>query len=80
VVSDFFNASPASISNPVRGLSGWLIGRVHGLIKWGDRRAAIKALHQLDDRELRDIGLTRDRIEAAVSGFTRAESELGRFG
>jgi uncharacterized protein YjiS (DUF1127 family) len=35
---------------------------------WG-RRAAIRILAQLDDRELRDIGLTRSNIEAAVSGL-----------
>jgi uncharacterized protein YjiS (DUF1127 family) len=32
------------------------------------RRAAIKALRQMDDRELRDIGLTRSHIEHAVCG------------
>jgi uncharacterized protein YjiS (DUF1127 family) len=33
-----------------------------------ERRAAIKALRQLDDRALRDIGLPRCHIEAAVGG------------
>jgi len=33
------------------------------------RRAALKALCELNDRELRDIGLTRSQIEAAVHGF-----------
>jgi uncharacterized protein YjiS (DUF1127 family) len=32
---------------------------------WG-RRAAIKTLHELDDRTLRDIGLARDQIETAI--------------
>lgn len=31
-----------------------------------DRRTAIACLHDLDDRELRDIGLARSQIEAAV--------------
>jgi uncharacterized protein YjiS (DUF1127 family) len=33
------------------------------------RRAALKRLHELHDRELRDIGLARGEIEAAVYGF-----------
>jgi uncharacterized protein YjiS (DUF1127 family) len=34
-----------------------------------DRRAALKRLGEFNDRELRDIGLTRGQIEAAVCGF-----------
>jgi uncharacterized protein YjiS (DUF1127 family) len=34
-----------------------------------DRRAALKRLGELNDRELQDIGLTRGEIEAAVCGF-----------
>ena len=33
------------------------------------RRAALKRLRELNDRELRDIGLARSQIEAAVYGF-----------
>ena len=33
------------------------------------RRAAVKTLGELDDRALRDIGLARSQIEAAVHGF-----------
>ena len=40
------------------------------------RRAAIEWLRELDDRALRDIGLARSQIEAAVHGFMDA-SELG---
>ena len=39
-------------------------------------RAAIEWLRELDDRALRDIGLARPQIEAAVHGFGAA-SELG---
>ena len=42
-----------------------------------DRRAAIKALRQMDDRELRDIGLARSHIEQAVSGVP--DPDLGRL-
>jgi uncharacterized protein YjiS (DUF1127 family) len=33
------------------------------------RRAALKRLRELNDRELRDIGLSRGQVEAAVYGF-----------
>jgi uncharacterized protein YjiS (DUF1127 family) len=56
-----------------------MTGRSPGLVRWigtlaralgayWERRAAIKALRQLDDRALRDIGLPRCHIEAAVGG------------
>ena len=37
------------------------------------RRAAIKTLRQMNDRELRDIGLTRSEIEDAVCGFANPD-------
>ena len=33
------------------------------------RRAALKRLREFNDRELRDIGLSRGQVEAAVYGF-----------
>jgi uncharacterized protein YjiS (DUF1127 family) len=33
------------------------------------RRAALKSLREFNDRELRDIGLSRSQVEAAVYGF-----------
>jgi uncharacterized protein YjiS (DUF1127 family) len=41
----------------------------HGIARHFARRAAIKTLGELDDRALRDIGLLRCQIEAAVHGF-----------
>lgn len=38
-----------------------------------DRRSAIKMLNELDDRALRDIGITRSQIEDAVYGQVKAE-------
>ena len=35
------------------------------------RRAAVKSLSELDDRALRDVGLQRCHIEAAVRGEAR---------
>lgn len=41
----------------------------HGIARHFARRAAIKSLRELDDRDLWDIGLKRCQIEAAVHGF-----------
>jgi uncharacterized protein YjiS (DUF1127 family) len=38
-----------------------------------ERRAAIKTLSELDDRALRDIGITRSQIADAVSGSFKTE-------
>ena len=40
----------------------------NGLVAHWVRREAIKALRAMDDRELRDIGISRSSIEAAVMG------------
>ncbi|UGA48187.1 DUF1127 domain-containing protein [Bradyrhizobium quebecense] len=53
-----------------------MMGGLLRLIRvWGDalatywvRREAIKTLRQLDDRTLRDIGISRCQIEPAVAG------------
>jgi uncharacterized protein YjiS (DUF1127 family) len=62
------------LTKPTRFLDGW----ADRLAAYLARQRAIKALSQLDDRELRDIGLSRLQIESAVCGFARAEGELGR--
>jgi uncharacterized protein YjiS (DUF1127 family) len=67
-------ATPRVLAKPMRILDGW----ANRLAAYLERRHAIKTLSQLDDRELRDIGLSRWRIESAVSGFARSEGELGR--
>jgi uncharacterized protein YjiS (DUF1127 family) len=41
----------------------------NGIVAYFVRRAAIKSLGELDDRALRDIGIERSQIEAAVHGF-----------
>jgi uncharacterized protein YjiS (DUF1127 family) len=63
-----------TLASPVRILDN-LADR---LVAYLARRDAIKRLSELDDRELKDIGLTRGRIESAVHGYARAEAELGR--
>jgi uncharacterized protein YjiS (DUF1127 family) len=39
------------------------------IARYFSRRAALKHLRECNDRELRDIGLARGQIEAAVYGF-----------
>ena len=49
-----------------------------GIAGYFVRRAAIASLRELDDRALRDIGLTRSQIEAAVSGFLAVSDRARR--
>lgn len=37
--------------------------------RWLDRRAAVRALSRLSDRELDDLGMTRGDIETVVDGL-----------
>jgi uncharacterized protein YjiS (DUF1127 family) len=62
-------AIPVSSGGFVRRIEGW----AYALIGFWERRAAIKALQELDDRALRDIGLARCQIEAAVGGALNPE-------
>ena len=56
-----------------RVLGNW----ANGLAAYWVRREAIKALRAMNDRELRDIGITRSHIEEAVNG--RSDPEFGRL-
>jgi uncharacterized protein YjiS (DUF1127 family) len=69
------SATPSTLfQSPVTVRPGRYIWRL--LHAWaGDiaqyfaRRAALRRLREFNDRELRDIGLARSQIEAAVYGF-----------
>jgi uncharacterized protein YjiS (DUF1127 family) len=74
MVSIVLNAIPRSVSHPLRILANW----TNWLAVLWLRRAAIKALQQLDDRELRDIGISRGEIKAAVKGCAQADAVRGR--
>ena len=56
-----------------RTLGNW----ANGLASYWVRREAIKALRAMNDRELRDIGITRSHIDDAVWG--KLDPELGRM-
>ena len=61
---------PAQPSTPNlwAGLVRWIGIWAHAVAANWERRAAINALLERDDRELRDIGIVRSQIEAAVGG------------
>ncbi len=54
------------------GLRQWLAGASR---QW-QRRRMIAALHAMDDRLLRDIGLHRGNIESVVDGFDDHELRM----
>jgi uncharacterized protein YjiS (DUF1127 family) len=76
------SSTSAAAQAAIPGTSGGLNRRfgiwAHALVAYWDRRAAIKALRQLDDRALRDIGLARCHIEVAVGGGA-LNPEMGRL-
>jgi uncharacterized protein YjiS (DUF1127 family) len=66
-------ATSGALSGLVRLAGDWANGFATYLV----RREAIKALRAMNDRELRDIGISRGHIEAAVTG--QPNPEFGRL-
>jgi len=65
-------------SAPARGGFIRLLGNwANGLAAHWVRREAMKTLQAMDDRELRDLGITRSHIEDAVWG--KPNPEFGRM-
>jgi uncharacterized protein YjiS (DUF1127 family) len=61
-------------------MSGFFTALTHSvsaLFNRLERRSAVKTLNELDDRALRDIGITRSQIEDAVYG--QFKTELSRY-
>lgn len=63
------NLRPSSLGGFFRALSQG----AYALFDRLERRSAVKMLTELDDRALRDIGITRSQIEDAVYGQVKAE-------
>jgi uncharacterized protein YjiS (DUF1127 family) len=57
-----------------RAMSGLLIGAFEALRRWYAGRCTEKALADLDDRILADIGLTRDDIRQIARGHYLVET------
>ena len=61
------------------GFASWLGRLVNGLVAYWVRRQAVKALLELDDRALQDLGIYRSQIETAVYGGVK-NPDSGRRG
>lgn len=66
-------AAQPAISGPFGGWLGRLEGWLLALLNYRERREAVRMLQELDDRALRDIGIARCHIEAAVGGAMNPE-------
>ena len=55
------------------GFFATLVNAAYALFDRLERRSAVKTLNELDDRALRDIGISRSQIEDAVYGQFKAE-------
>jgi uncharacterized protein YjiS (DUF1127 family) len=60
--------SESAIAAPSSGIVRRIAQLPHAVLAYWARRNAIKILSERSDRELRDIGLLRSQIEAAVHG------------
>lgn len=64
-------------------LGGLYRQAIVGVMRWGNRRAALVYLSRLDDHLLKDVGLTRsdlDRAGAPAAGAAEAHAQFGRWG
>jgi uncharacterized protein YjiS (DUF1127 family) len=64
-------ATEPQSTGTLAGMSRWIASLTRALMLHWYRREAAKSLNELDDRALRDIGLQRCHIEAAVRGEAR---------
>ena len=69
--------SSITVQSATRGGFGRAVRRMmrwaRALAVYLDRRAAIQELRELDDRALRDIGLSRCELEKAVRSFAKPD-------
>lgn len=73
-----FSATPRAAIAGSSGVFARCAGALaHAVLAYWARRTAIKILSERDDRELRDIGLLRSQIEAAVSGAFNPHRQSG---
>lgn len=59
-----------------RGVGQWLGRGLSALERGQARRMAMRELYALDDRLLKDIGLSRDQVPATVSAMFRSEPRV----
>jgi len=73
----YSTAPTAPATTAFGGFTRMLGNLANGLAAFWVRREAIKALRAMDDRDLRDIGISRGHIESAVWG--NFDPDLGRL-
>ena len=74
----FSNIVRPAVRKPTGSFAKFFSTCGDALVGYFVRRAAIATLRELDDRALRDIGITRTEIEEAVHGLI-APSEQERM-
>lgn len=62
-----------AIGAAARGIGDWLGRGLSALERGQARRMALRELYALDDRLLKDIGLSRDQVPATVNAMFRSE-------
>lgn len=67
-MTTIYTTAQTAHSTAFGGLTRTLGNWANGLAAYWVRREAVKALRAMNDRELRDIGITRSHIEEAVWG------------
>lgn len=76
-----FRTDPAAwgarLASAVTGPVSRIVGR---LTAWQHRRAAIRELTRLSDRQLSDVGIDRERIGEVVDAMMRAAERRSRRG
>ena len=76
-MATIYTTAPTAPATAFGGFTRMLGDWANGLASYWVRREAIKALRAMNDRELRDIGITRSHIDDAVWG--KLDPELGRM-
>lgn len=56
----------AAVSQPPPSIGGWFARRLSEIRQWHAKHRTMNELSELDDRDLRDIGLTRADLEIAA--------------
>ena len=57
----------SSPSNPSAHLLRFVAGARHGIMGWAERRRQLRALSELDEHLLQDVGLSRDDVRRACA-------------
>ena len=76
-MATIYTTAPTAPATAFGGLTRVLANWANGLAAHWVRREAMKTLRAMDDRELRDIGITRSHIDDAVWG--KFDPEFGRM-